>query len=168
MLAIRSSSITSGLRSITPGLRGRRGRRSWRGLRRRTGLSLTDLTETRSHLRGCKDRSKATWDPRQRSKATRVNVHPPWPSWWCGVGRKVGVATPVAKWGLPRRSQSGNTVCVDVFYLRIAVGRGMAPGRGVPPTGRTLLRFFPENFSSIVVQQSFLQKVLSRKIWGKI
>ena len=70
-----------------------------------------------------------------------------------------------------RRSQSGgclfarkvNTVCVDVFYLRIAVGRGMAPGRGVPPTGRTLLRFFRMKLSSNFFPKSFLQKVFSKK-----
>ena len=144
VLSIRSSSITPGLRGRR-GLRSWRGLRNWRGLRRRKGLSLTDLTDTRSHLRGCKDRSKATWDPRQRSKATRPNVHPPWPSGWCGVGRKV------------------NTVCVlseDCSWKR----HGPAP-RG--PADRTdPPQIFPENFSSIFIPKSFVKKNLGRVLPG--
>ena len=105
VLSIRSSSITPGLRGRR-GLRSWRGLRNWRGLRRRKGLSLTDLTDTRSHLRGCKDRSKATWDPRQRSKATRLNVHPPWPSGWCGRRPQsvmmVRHVTPPCTWAMQR------------------------------------------------------------------
>ena len=88
----------------------------------------------------------------------------------------VGGVVPVAKWGLVRRSQSGgclvarkvNTVCVDVFYLRIAVGRGMTPGRGVPPTGRTLLRFFPDETFIDLCSTKFSPKSFVKKNLGRV